>query len=700
MILGAMRATWRQGLAAVVIALLACALYAPTGGYEFVNFDDDVYVYENAQVAGGLTAASARWAFEIHGPSMWIPLTWLSHMAVVDVFGMDAGWHHWANALLHGVNAGLVCLLFFRLVRVFWPSVLAAGLFTFHPLHVESVAWVTERKDVLCLLWILLALHAHLSHRQHGGGWRYLLVIVCHALAVMAKPLAVTLPCVLLLIDAWPQGKMATRRVGWRRAVVEKMPLFAISAVASWMTILCQQSISAISASGTHPLGLRLANAAISYATYLRRLVWPDDLVPYYPYNYDLSVGVVIVSAAVMVAVSGLVVWLWRRGDRRAMIGWLWYLGALVPMIGLIQAGGQAMANRYTYFPFLGIYLCLAVMVARLSRTAGGRRVACVTGVVAIALSVGLSANYVRQWKDSETLFRHVIAVAPDNFLAHNNLGLVLKERGDIAAAQWHYEQALEVNPRYSQANNNLGLLKAEAGDLALARKYFARAVEGGSRPVAALHNLAKVEAALGLHGEALRLFDKALALDETFVDAHYDRGCVLLEMGNVSAAEVSFREVTSRAPERADGWINLGVSLSHAGDLAAAEKVVAQAQAWFPADERLFANLWNLRLRMGDGAGLDALAEGWGGELALRQLKTWADSKRERQMWADAAVLYQRYLQISPNDADVWNNLGVVAGSVGDDEIALGYFERAVALAPENEIYRRNRDAAKARGE
>ncbi|BCX47588.1 social motility TPR repeat lipoprotein Tgl [Haloferula helveola] len=554
-------------------ALLALAVYAPVAGYPFVNYDDPFYFYSNPHVVGGPTAENLRWAFEIHGPSMWIPLTWMSHQVMAGLFGTDPGPQHVFNLILHAANAMLLGVWLRRSTGRAGLALGIAAVFAVHPIHVESVAWVTERKDVLALFFCLLALLFH-ERRCRSGGWgSYVGMFVCHALAVMAKPLAVTLPCAMLLWECWPLvGRLRVR------AVLEKVPLLAVSAVGSWLTILCQQSAGAIGSAADFPFILRLQNAAVAYATYLKRLVLPDDLSVFYPYPETLPLAVWLPSLIVLLVISAAA-WKLRRTLPALAVGWLWFLGTLLPMIGLVQAGAAAMADRYAYFSFIGLYVAVAWSLDAWLKRQPELKPAVAGAVGAMVIGLAVAGRWqVSFWQDSTALMRRAIEVTEGNYLAHNNLGLALEERGDTAAARAAYGESLAVRPDHTQALSNLGALEAKQGNLMAALDLLEAAVAADVDHAAAWHNLGKARLQGGDIDGSREAFRKAIDIAPDFGMPRYD--LAVLEMGrrHWDEAVTLLADLVALAPDHADAWVNLGFVELKRGNLEAAERAFVRA--------------------------------------------------------------------------------------------------------------------------
>jgi tetratricopeptide (TPR) repeat protein len=657
-------------------------LYWDIGSFDFVNYDDNAYFYENPHVTEGLSWTNARWAFEIHGPSMWIPLTWLSHQAAVSAFGTEPGAHHWINVALHVLNIWLLFQVLCRYTGKVYRCAFITALFALHPIHVESVAWITERKDVLAMAFLLAGLWVYHSYSRTGSRRQFVFVMALHACAVMAKPLAVTVPCLLLLLDAWPLQRISSLRTTARLAV-EKIPLLLISAFASWMTILCQLSINAIASTETLPIGERLINVLVNYAAYLRKLVAPIDLVPFYPQAVERDWSLVLLSGWLLLAVTALC-WICLRQRKYApLIGWLWYLGTLVPMIGLVQAGSHAMADRYAYLPFIGIYLLIvwiaAEIVQRLHISPKITTSVCLVCLFSLAL---LTHGQIQIWRNSETLFQHTISVSNNNFLAHNNLGLALKERGAHAAAKWHFNRSLQIKPDYSLALNNLAIVAAGAQQYADAESYLLRATSINPEYANAFHNLAKVYAARQQLPQAIAAFERALQIDPNYVEALYDLGCLYLSAQQPSQAVSAFERTLELAPRHVNALTNLGVAFSQLQQNDQARKHYQRALQVDPGNALVRANLESL-----DSTRKRTPAE----------LSTQAIAMRERGNYEASLRLYLQAVEASPKDADLQNDAGVAFGLLKEHELALIYFQEAIRLNPDHRLARQNKAAAEA---
>lgn len=469
-------------VAAGLMALVTI-VYWRVGGHGFVDYDDNVYVFQNPMVQRGLTASGVAWAFTTFAAQNWHPLTWISHMADVQLFGLDPGRQHIVSVLWHGLNTLLLFALLGKATGASWRSAFVAALFAAHPLHVQSVAWIAERKDVISTFFWLVALGAYGWYAGRPRLGRYLCVALAFALGLMAKPMVVTLPLVLLLVDVWPLRRAVPGALSWstvRPLVVEKIPLLFLSAASSVVTYVAQSSKATVSAESL-PLMPRLANALLSYAIYLRNTAWPTSLGVFYPHPALEAGGIperqVVASAAVLAAISSVAVVQWRRRPYVA-VGWLWYLVTLVPVVGLVQVGYQAMADRYTYVPLIGIFVVFAWYAGELAERSRLLRHAIAVAAAILVLAAARSARLeTAHWRDTLSLFSHATESRPDSWLAWKNLGAEQFVRGDLDAAARSFENALRTSPNDPDLWFNLGLVHGNAGRAAESRTCLERAV-------------------------------------------------------------------------------------------------------------------------------------------------------------------------------------------------------------------------------
>ena len=518
--------------------LLVCGLlllgvyvvFGQTTRYNFVEFDDPRYVFRNPFVARGLTFRGVLWAFLRTHSFNWHPLTWVSHMLDCQCFGLDAGWHHATNFVLHGVSACVLFLLLRRLSRAFWSSAWVAAVFTVHPLRVESVAWIAERKDVLSGLFFFLALLAYENYVRHGCSvGRYLLVTLLFILGLMAKPMLVTLPLVALLLDYWPLARFRkeespaddepgadespSNRSVFAALLMEKVPWLILSAASCAITIAAQQK--AILPFDRFPMTLRVRNALISYVAYLRQAIWPQDLAVYYQHpaqSPSLSAGI---GAIVLLTGISLAVVCTRRKCPYLLVGWLWYVGTLVPVIGLLQVGSQARADRYTYLPLIGIFICVAWAVRDFVLHSPRARSA-MAAMASIVLAISMTAAW-RQttfWRDNLTLWLRAAACTPENTFTLNNLAVALADAGYRVEAAKKIERAIQIQPDLATAHFNRGKYFAFEGKTKEAIAQIAKAVELAPDWPLYRKELARLLASEHRRREAIGHLERALELD------------------------------------------------------------------------------------------------------------------------------------------------------------------------------------------
>ena len=564
----------------VLLVLAVLLIYGQTFRHQFVNFDDDQYVYANPQVQQGLTWSGLAWAFQTTYASNWHPLTWLSLMLDLELFGPGPAGPHVINALLHAANAVLLFLLLRRLTGALWPSAFVAALFAFHPLHVESVAWVTERKDVLSGLFFLLTLLCYEKAVTSGGrrvtrndepnasrvtchtSRYYWLAVLSFALGLMSKPMLVTLPFVLLLLDYWPLGRFTTYdtdpcrvlaihrslRFTIRHSTAEKIPFFVLSAASCVVTLLAQKAV--VQPLAHISLGMRLVNATVSYVRYLYKMFWPVNLAIPYPHHGYWPLGVFAVSATLILA-AVIVVIQFHRKFPFLITGWFWYLGMLVPAIGLVQVGMQSTADRYTYLPLIGAFILLAWGAGEMFKRwrLPTPAIWCFAMLV-LAACMLRTMDQLQYWKTSETLFRHAVTVTKGNSIAYYNLGEYYFNTGRLDEAIDSYRQAIRIRPGYDDALNNLGAALAARGELDEAVARIRDSIHYCPDKADAFYNLGNVFIMQHKLDEAANAYTEALRLKPDYPQAHNNLANVLLMQGHRDAAVQHYREVLRLNPD------------------------------------------------------------------------------------------------------------------------------------------------------
>jgi Tfp pilus assembly protein PilF len=540
----------------VALLLAVLAVFAQTANFGFINYDDDLYIYENPQVQSGLTLASLKWAMTAVVSSNWMPVTLVSHILDAQFFGLQSGPQHLVNVALHAVAAIILFILLLRTTHARWPSAFAAFVFALHPLHVSSVAWLAERKDVLStLLWFLATL-AWVRYTEKPDRTRYLTAALLFALGLMAKPMLVTLPFTLILLDIWP-----LRRFAWPRVIVEKLPLFALSAAASIVSFLVQDSTGAVKAI---PVATRLENALISCLVYIGQTLWPTRLSVFYPYPRTFELWQAAAALLVIAAVSVLVI---RAAKTHPYLvtGWFWYLGTLVPVIGLVQVGMQSHADRYTYVPMLGLTIMLAWAAADLAAKRPGLKLPLSAAAVIVCAACLFDASAeAAWWQNSETLFRHALEDTSDNWLAEYNLGHYLMEQpGRIPEAIPHFEASLRYLPDYPEANNNLGTCLMNTGRYDEAALRFEAALRRKPDFTDARFNLGlDYMRAPNRTADAIAQFEAALRLDPNHQQAQNTLGVLLAQTGHIPEA-IPHLEAATRIRPDYQSEQNLGAVLA-----------------------------------------------------------------------------------------------------------------------------------------
>ena len=689
---------------AVGLVIATLAVYFQVRTFEFITFDDNLYVYENEMVREGLTSQNFARAFSTittDEQTYWHPLTWLSHMLDVELFGLAPGGHHLMNLFFHILN---VVLLFFALhfmTGAVWKSAFVAALFAVHPINVDSVAWITERKNLLSTTFWMLTMLAYTHYARKPSVVRYALIFTIFAAGLLAKPMLVTLPSVLLLMDFWPLGRISSehplpvsvtighpfQKAGLARLVTEKIPFLVLSLASIGISL---SSLHLENPMAGHNIGppmmLRLENAIISYAVYLWNLIWPAHLAFYYPFPNIVDVWQTLSAAILLITVTVAAVYRARKNPY-LVIGWLWFLGTLVPVLGLVQAGlWPAMADRWVYVPAIGIFMIVAWGIADI--TAGMRFRKIAIAAPAVILLCVLSILTVRQagfWRNSRALYEHAIAVTSSNFVAHNNLGNILRSGGDMTGAVLEYQKALAINPVYTLALYNLGFtmkkqghpekalqylgaalrldpdyanahelmgrILNETGQKNLAFQHFSRAIALKPNNASIHNNMAAILTNSGQHKKAIFHARQAVQTDPTYADAHFNLGTALSQNGQTDEAIRHFLKAIDLKPDMADAHISLANIYYRRGKLATAIIHYQNALEITPASVQAHTNLANALMGMG--------------------------------RMEEAVTHYRKAIEYDPDVPETYNNLGTALILTGDRQQATQCFQRALTLRP-----------------
>ena len=542
--------------------LVILAVYAPVGIFEFVNFDDTVYVTDNLRVRSGLNWENLLWSLQSLDAGFWQPLTWLSLMLDYELYGLNAGGYHVTNVLIHIAATLVLFLALLRITGATWRSGFAAALFALHPLHVEAVAWVAERKDVLCGFFWMLTLYAYARYAERPGIVRYALVLAGFVGGLMSKAMIVTLPLVLLLLDYWPLGRWngtsgetgkTYPAVSKARLIWEKVPFFAMAAVVTMLTFYTEERTGALKGFDVIPLDARISNALISYVLYLKKTIWPMNLAVYYPHPGRVIFWSALLSGAFLLGTT-TVLFRFRRAVPYALVGWLWFLGTLLPVIGLVQIGGHAMADRYTYIPLIGIFMLLAWTVPRVIPECPWKKTFLIGfAVFVIVLLMFSTSKQIRHWTNSVSLFEHSIAVADTSYINHYNLGLALQDQRRYLEAEIQFRKAATLYPSNPSVHNNLGVVLALQNKDDEAVTAYREALRLKPDNARAMNNLAMILYRRGENAETLQLLRQAIRQQPNFANAHHYLGLTLQRMGNSDEAKEEFRKAWEINPAYRD---------------------------------------------------------------------------------------------------------------------------------------------------
>lgn len=563
-------------MTAVACFLVAAiwAVFWQVAGHRFIEYDDQVYLLENPHVRTGLSLTNVRWAFTSTYAANWHPLTWLSHMLDVELFGLHPAGPHLVNVAFHTANAVLLFFLLCRLTGALWRSAAVAALFALHPLHVESVAWAAERKDVLSTLFWMLTIYLYARYVERQTPGRYILTLAAFAAGLMAKPMLVTLPFVLLLLDYWPlarpgagEGCTGAKRRSFRFLALEKLPFLLLAGASSWVTLVAQEKGHAVTSLANTPLSARIGNALLAYVCYLEKTFWPRGLAVIYPFPDAIGFWPPF-AAASFLSVITIVTIHQRRHRPYLLVGWLWYVGTLVPVIGIVRVGLQSMADRYTYVPLIGVFLMLVWAIADFSGRRPYRRTILVTLCCVIFSACSLATwRQLSYWRDTETLASHALDVTRNNFVAHALLGRQLEREGKLGEALRHFDVAVRIAPWYEYAKIHQGLILKNQGRLNAAIFKYNEVILQNPTSVAGHINLGILMGLENRLPEAMENFRIALDFDPDSATAHYNMGLTLSRLGRLTEAIAQYRTALSIDPYDADCHNNLGIDLAQQGN-------------------------------------------------------------------------------------------------------------------------------------
>lgn len=559
----------------LVVIILASYWQLPT--HDFLLFDDNRYITHNTHVHEGITWENLAWAFSSTDFGYWHPLTWLSHMLVFQLFGLKFGMHHLTNLFLHIANTLLLFLVLKRMTGALWQSVFVAAMFALHPLNVESVAWASERKNVLSTFFWMVTLLTYVRYVERPGFYRYLQTFLVFVLGLMAKPVLITLPFVLLLLDYWPlcrfnlagsdrgnQDPHTSQKTGLQRAlllrpVLEKIPFLSLSAVCVYLSSLSIQRFGNLVSTASVPMKLRITNALVTYVSYIKKMVWPRNLAIFYPYPQTVPLWQAGGALLLLLCISFFVLRAVRSKPYLA-VGWLWYMGTLVPAIGLVQAGlWPAIADRFVYVPLIGLFMIIAwgipeILIGWRHRKEG----LVVIGALFFPILMVTTCLQLRHWQNGVTLFTHNLNVTHNNGLAHNELANALKQQGKFSKAMFHYSKALQINPNYAEAHNHLGFTLALQKDYKDAIYHYNEALRIKPDYTEAHNNLGTVLAQQENIKGAFYHFNKALEINPNYAGAYYNLGKIFANHGNIEKAILFYQKALELNPEMPQALYNL----------------------------------------------------------------------------------------------------------------------------------------------
>jgi protein O-mannosyl-transferase len=636
---------------ALFLIVLTLLVFARAGGLEFLSYDDNLYITDNQTVQNGLSWGNAAWAFTTMHAANWHPLTWLSLMLDVQLFGQRPGAIHLINVLFHAANVALLFLILLRMTGARWRSAFVAALFAIHPLHVESVAWVAERKDVLSVFFGLLTIMTYVRYVNRPAPTRYAWVVLAFILSLLSKPMLVTMPFLLLLLDYWPLGRIAGRlrpfpesspapEASWTRLIMEKIPLIVLCAASSAVTVVAQKHGNAL-AEDSLSLGLRLANAAVGYVRYLGKTFWPGSFSVFYPHPGPSLPTWQAVGAFLFLLLITTLVLLRLRQSPWLAVGWFWFMGTLVPVIGLVQVGAQSIADRYTYFPLIGVFLMIAWEAPEVSKGLRiGPRALWIASSLVILVLAGLTWRQLGFWRNDETLFRHALSVTKNNCVAQASLAEALLRKGDLDEAYGYFQSTLRLCPKDEQSWYNLGVLQKDRGELPEAEYSFREALRLKPKYTMAWSNLCVVYLASGRVPEAIDALLEATRLAPGDASIQFNLGSVYGKAGRFAEAVDAYRKAVQLKPDYADAWNNLGIAYKNLGRISEAAAAFLRAAQIRSDDPVAWYNLGILYSKAGE--------------------------------FSDAAAAFREAARLGPDHAASWYQLGLAYASMGKPREAL----------------------------
>ena len=685
-------------LGLAVTTAIACL---PVLKADFINFDDPQYVTSNPYVMLGLSLDGIRWAFTSIHASNWHPITWLSLMLDRQLFGLEPAAFHLVNLLLHIANTILLLIVLYRSTNAIWPSAFVAALFALHPLHVESVAWIAERKDVLSTLFWFLTMLAYIRFVEQPTTKRYFTIIAAFALGLMAKPMLVTLPFVLLLFDYWPLERLQLAPVDGGKSVAElvreKIPLFALSAVSCGVTFFAQKSSGAVSTLRVFSFSDRLTNAVVSYTSYIEKLFAPFNLAVFYPHPVNnLPLWQVALSAIILLTISIIVVVL-ARTRKYLLVGWLWYFGTLIPVIGLVQVGAQAMADRYAYVPLIGLFIMIAWSIRDITAQWKYRKVIlALASVLLLIILIPLTRKQASYWRDSITLFQHAVNVTANNDTAYSNLGVALAEAGRLDEALADFQQALKIRPKDPEANFNIAETLAKQGKSNEAALWYDKVLKLKPGDAHTYISLAAAKIQQGKFDDAMAICREGLSYNPEKSQLYSNLGLAFLQMGKIDEA-ITELETAVKLGADAMTYNNFALAVSAKGNYDTALECYRKAIRLDPKNAESYYNLANLYMTMNNQE--KAIAEYQQAiQINPRYAKAYGNfavALARQNRPSEALENFAKVAELEPNSVDAHFNLAVAL--LGDDQFekAADHYRKVLALDPNDTEARKGLEAA-----
>lgn len=679
-------------LICLFLSITTFSVYWQIHQYDFVSFDDNEYVYDNPHVKSGITLKNIIWAFTAFHSNNWHPLTWMSHMLDCQLFGLNAGCHHFINLLFHVANTLLLFLIFKQMTGSLWKSSFIAAIFALHPLHVESVAWIAERKDVLSAFFWMLTMWSYIRYTMRPTIYKYLMTIIFFAFGLMSKPMVVTLPFVLLLIDYWPLNRFQSYPLSivkkgrsTTRLILEKAPFLILAPISCFLTYFAQKHGGVIKSLDVFSLKIRLANALISYISYIGKMIYPSKLAFLYPHP-GMAAWWKITGSCLLLAVISLLAIKNIKKRPYFIVGWLWYLGTLVPVIGIVQVGMQSMADRYTYIPSIGVLIIIAWSVSELVEH-WKHKILWLTAATTVVVSIFtvITWEQIGYWKNSKVMFEHTLEVTTNNYIAHDSLGVEFFNHGNLKEAIYQYSKALQIKPDYHFSHFNIGVAFFQQGRIEDAIDQYIQAIDSEPNYFKARNNLGAAFFVQGKTEKAIKQYMEALKIKPDYIDAHINLAMALDKQGYIEEAIKEYKQALLIDPNNITAHFNLGSDLEKVGIVDEAINHYLQSLTQNPNFVEAHYALGVVLYKQGK------LNEAIQHDMQVLRLKP-DNPEAHNNLGSvfyqqghinEAIDQYLQALRIKPDYAEAHNNLGVALFLKRDINAAIASFQEALRINP-----------------